>query len=141
MWCWYDILLVLVSGSRLIILTGIASCGGTGLFSRELSPYVKSIIGVDISPKAVEQYNSLAAEHELSGKLRAITAELKAGTHLDAPIQQFDVVLVSGFLDSVHRRSTAAPWVSARWRITTSPHRRTRRKSSRPLSDPEVRSS
>ena len=70
---------------------------------------MKSIIGVDISPKAVEQYNSLAAEHELSGKLRAITAELKAGTHLDAPIQQFDVVLVSGFLDPVHRRSTAAP--------------------------------
>lgn len=71
------------------------ACIGAGLFSRELSPYVKSIIAVDISPKAVEQYNSLAAEHGLSHKLRAVTAELKEGTMLDAPIQQFDIVLVS----------------------------------------------
>lgn len=66
-----------------------------GLFSRELSAHVKSIVGVDISTKVVEEYNSQAFMKGLSDKLKAVSVELKVDDQLDGTTQQFDIVLVS----------------------------------------------
>lgn len=66
-----------------------------GLFSRELSAHIKSIVGIDISSKAVEEYNKQAAKNGLSDKLRAVAVELKADGQLEGTTQQFDIVLVS----------------------------------------------
>ncbi|KAH9928964.1 S-adenosyl-L-methionine-dependent methyltransferase [Fomitopsis serialis] len=67
---------------------------GAGLFSRELSPHVKSILGVDtVSQKAVDQYNRQASTHGLSDKLNSLCVVLRGDGKLDGFTQQFDVVL------------------------------------------------
>ena len=56
---------------------------------------MKSIVGIDISQKATEEYNKQASKEGLSNKLRAVTVELKADGQLEGTAQQFDIVLVS----------------------------------------------
>ena len=67
----------------------------TGLISRELFPYAKTIIGVDNSAQAVDRYNKGAKALGIShGAMHAIACELE-----DDPAelrgQQFDVITVS----------------------------------------------
>ncbi|KAI0792970.1 S-adenosyl-L-methionine-dependent methyltransferase [Irpex lacteus] len=50
---------------------------GTGLISRELCPYVKSIVGVDISHNAVDVYNTRARQQGLEPEeMRAVCVNL-----------------------------------------------------------------
>ena len=67
----------------------------TGLFSRELAPYTKSIVGIDISPKSVEYYNQRANEQGISpDEMKAVCIELK-GEEGELDGAKFDVVTVS----------------------------------------------
>ncbi|EKM56093.1 uncharacterized protein PHACADRAFT_122275 [Phanerochaete carnosa HHB-10118-sp] len=51
---------------------------GTGALSRELSPYVKSILGVDISQGMVDQYNTRVSNQGISPEeMRAVCVEIK----------------------------------------------------------------
>ncbi|KAI0355113.1 S-adenosyl-L-methionine-dependent methyltransferase [Trametes cingulata] len=50
---------------------------GTGMVSEALFPYVKRIVGVDISEKSVEVYNKKAAEKGASERMKAVCVELK----------------------------------------------------------------
>lgn len=48
-----------------------------GLLSRELIPYAKSIAGVDISQRMVDEYNRRAANQGLSvDEMRAVRADI-----------------------------------------------------------------
>lgn len=66
----------------------------SGFADRELAPYTKSVLGVDISQGMVNQYNKLAESQGFSNKIKAVCGELKAEDgELDGA--KFDVVLVS----------------------------------------------
>ncbi|KAF9809245.1 hypothetical protein IEO21_07474 [Rhodonia placenta] len=66
---------------------------GTGLISRELCPYVKSIVGVDISPGMVEQFNLRASNQGLAPEeMQAVCVELKGSTN-ELNGQKFDVIV------------------------------------------------
>ena len=65
----------------------------TGLVSKQIAPYAKSIIGVDVSQEMVDLYNE-TGEKEGFGAMKAVCAELKGGDgELDG--QRFDVIVVS----------------------------------------------
>jgi len=66
---------------------------GTGLVSRELCPYVHSIVGVDVSGASVDQYN-LRAQNQglLPEEMKAVCAELK-GVDGELDNTKFDVVV------------------------------------------------
>ncbi|KZT11148.1 S-adenosyl-L-methionine-dependent methyltransferase [Laetiporus sulphureus 93-53] len=68
---------------------------GTGLVSRELCPYVKSIVGVDISDGMVDQFNLRVSQQGLTPEeMKAVCVELKGEEHeLDG--QKFDVIVCS----------------------------------------------
>ncbi|VDC00619.1 unnamed protein product [Peniophora sp. CBMAI 1063] len=67
---------------------------GIGLLSRELAPYVKSIVGVDISEASVEVYNRLAAESDDADKMKAVVLDLQ-GAPGELEDKKFDVVTSS----------------------------------------------
>lgn len=62
---------------------------GTGLMSRRLAPSVKSIVGIDISPVTIDQYNLRAGDANIKG----VCVELK-GESGDLNDQKFDVITV-----------------------------------------------
>ncbi|CCM04533.1 uncharacterized protein FIBRA_06714 [Fibroporia radiculosa] len=66
---------------------------GTGLTSRELCPYVKSVVGVDISSGMVEQFNLKASNQGLAPEeMKALCIELK-GSDDELDGQKFDVIV------------------------------------------------
>ena len=66
-----------------------------GMLSQALCPYVKSIVGVDISPASVEQYNIQAANQGLTPEeMKAVCIELK-GEPGELGDARFDLVIVS----------------------------------------------
>ncbi|KAI0657185.1 S-adenosyl-L-methionine-dependent methyltransferase [Cubamyces menziesii] len=66
---------------------------GTGMLSQALCPYVKSIVGVDISPASVEQYNIQAANQGLTPEeMKAVCIELK-GEPGELGDARFDLVI------------------------------------------------
>ncbi|KAF8652222.1 hypothetical protein AX16_004500 [Volvariella volvacea WC 439] len=66
---------------------------GTGLVSKELVPYVKSIFGVDISQGVVDQFNQRVQKEGISSeKMKGIRAELK-GTEGELDNIKFDVIV------------------------------------------------
>ncbi|KAI0373156.1 S-adenosyl-L-methionine-dependent methyltransferase [Pilatotrama ljubarskyi] len=66
---------------------------GTGLLSQALCPHVKSIVGVDISPASVQQYNDQASNQGLSPEeMRAVCVELK-GESGELDDAKFDLVV------------------------------------------------
>ncbi|OCH94864.1 S-adenosyl-L-methionine-dependent methyltransferase [Obba rivulosa] len=68
---------------------------GTGMVSRELIPYAKSIVGVDISGGAVEVYNTRASELGLAPEeMNAVCAELK-GNEDELDGAKFNVIVCS----------------------------------------------
>jgi len=68
---------------------------GTGLLSRALCPYVKSIVGVDISSGMVDYFNLRASNQGLtSDEMRAMCVELK-GIEQELNGQKFDVIVCS----------------------------------------------
>lgn len=70
------------------------SIDDAGLVSQALRPYVKHILGVDISQGSVDVYNKYAADNGLASEMHAVCAELKgAPGELDGA--QFDVIIVS----------------------------------------------
>ncbi|EDR10828.1 uncharacterized protein LACBIDRAFT_315686 [Laccaria bicolor S238N-H82] len=67
---------------------------GPGLISRELAPYAKSIVGVDISPGMVDQYNTRVANQGIPREeMRAVCADLQ-GTADELDGEKFDLVVV-----------------------------------------------
>lgn len=78
---------------KLIVLRRIP-----GLISRELCPYVKSILGVDISQGMVDQYNLRVSNQGIPPEeMRAIRYELK-GEDTELEGKKFDVIVVSIFV-------------------------------------------
>ncbi|OCH94873.1 S-adenosyl-L-methionine-dependent methyltransferase [Obba rivulosa] len=68
---------------------------GTGMVSRELVPYVKSIVGVDISGGSVESYNKRTSELGFAPeKMKAVCAELKGEEH-ELGGAKFDLIVCS----------------------------------------------
>ncbi|EMD33320.1 hypothetical protein CERSUDRAFT_56822, partial [Gelatoporia subvermispora B] len=66
-----------------------------GMVSRELSPYVRSIVGVDISGGSVESYNKRATELGIAPEqMRAVCAELK-GEPQELEGAKFDLIVCS----------------------------------------------
>ncbi|CAG8580175.1 3463_t:CDS:2 [Funneliformis caledonium] len=68
---------------------------GTGLISQALSPYVKSIIGVDSSQNMVDEYNKKIWQQGIdASEMKAICLDLKEseGDQLDG--RKFDLVVV-----------------------------------------------
>ncbi|KZV74553.1 S-adenosyl-L-methionine-dependent methyltransferase [Peniophora sp. CONT] len=67
---------------------------GIGMLSRELAPYSKAILGVDISPVSVAIYNHKAEGLGAAHKMRAVSLDLQK-TEGELPGQTFDVVVCS----------------------------------------------
>jgi len=66
---------------------------GTGLISRELAPYARSILGVDISQGMVDQYNLRVFNQGIPPEeMRAVCAELE-GKDGELRGQNFDVIV------------------------------------------------
>ncbi|KAI0344984.1 S-adenosyl-L-methionine-dependent methyltransferase [Trametopsis cervina] len=66
---------------------------GPGLISRELYPFVKSLVGVDISQGVVDVYNRRVAEHGIPPeKMKAVRATLK-GEEGELDGAKFDVIV------------------------------------------------
>ena len=65
------------------------------MISRELAPYAKSIVGVDISQIMVDHYNQKVSDQGiLPEEMKAVCTELKGGEEeLDG--LKFDVITVS----------------------------------------------
>lgn len=71
---------------------------GPGLTSRELCPYVKSVVGVDISQGMVDRYNLRVANQGIPPEeMKAVKVELKGdGTELDGA--KFDIIIcIAGY--------------------------------------------
>ncbi|KAI0355127.1 S-adenosyl-L-methionine-dependent methyltransferase [Trametes cingulata] len=68
---------------------------GIGMISEALHPYVKRIVGVDISKGSVDVYNRKAAEKGLSAQMHAIAGSLK-GEPEELDGAKFDVVVCCG---------------------------------------------
>ena len=102
-----------------------------GLFSRELAPYVKSIVGVDVSKPSVEIYNHLAEESGDKDKMSAVALDLE-GTpgELGDKDKQFDVVTVRCF--HCQQNGILITFSSLQWCTITSSTRRHTPRSSRP---------
>ena len=79
---------------------------GEGLVSEQLIPYVKKIVGVDISQVSVDRYNALATEKLglAPDTMKAVTVELKGeageldGTKFDLVVVRISPLLSSLFL-------------------------------------------
>lgn len=72
-----------------------------GLLSQQLSPYCKSVVGVDISQAMVDLYNESARNQGLSGdELRAVCFDVLDNKFSSDCLngQKFDVVVVSNVL-------------------------------------------
>jgi len=66
---------------------------GTGLVSRQLYPFVKSIVGIDISQGMVDQYNKWANEQNIHpNQMKALRTELQ-GKEEELDGCKFDVVV------------------------------------------------
>ena len=66
-----------------------------GLISRELAPYTKSIVGVDITQALVDSYNQRVANQGITpDEMRAVCTELK-GKEGELNGLKFDVIVVS----------------------------------------------
>ncbi|KAF9059696.1 S-adenosyl-L-methionine-dependent methyltransferase [Rhodocollybia butyracea] len=67
---------------------------GTGLTTRSYAPYVKSVLGVDISQKMLDQFTKQAEEKGLADKMTCVCTELKgAKGELDG--LKFDIITCS----------------------------------------------
>jgi SAM-dependent methyltransferase len=81
---------------HLMILTALTYFH-EGLNSREILPYARSVVGVDISDRMVERYNGRAGNQGLSSdEMRAVCTELK-GVDGELDGMKFDVILVIDF--------------------------------------------
>ena len=65
-----------------------------GMLSRELAPYAKTIVGVDVSPASVAIYNHKASGLGAADKMRAVALDLQK-TSGELKEQTFDIVVVS----------------------------------------------
>lgn len=67
----------------------------SGMVSRELCSYVKSVVGVDISQGMVDQFNRRVEEQGIPPEeMKAVKAELK-GEETELEGAKFDVIIVS----------------------------------------------
>lgn len=64
------------------------------MLSRELSPHVGSVTGVDVSKGSVGAYNRKAAEAGVAEKMSAVALDLQ-GTPGELDDKKFDVAVVS----------------------------------------------
>jgi len=68
---------------------------GPGLVSRELCPYVQSIVGVDISQGMVDQFNLRASNQGLApDEMKAVCVDLRREDH-ELHGRKFDVIVCS----------------------------------------------
>ncbi|KAG6898456.1 hypothetical protein C0993_006790 [Termitomyces sp. T159_Od127] len=77
------------------ITTVLEFACGTGLVSRELAPYTKRIVGVDISQGMVDQFNTRVRNQGIPPEeMQAFRAELR-GEAGELGDEKFDVLIVS----------------------------------------------
>ena len=88
--------------------------------SKEIIPYVKSILGVDVSQGMVDLYNETGEMEGFSG-MKAVCADLK-GEYGELDGQKFDVIIVSVALSGrgVIQPSLTTVVGSVTWHITIS---------------------
>ncbi|KAF9045631.1 S-adenosyl-L-methionine-dependent methyltransferase [Rhodocollybia butyracea] len=67
---------------------------GTGLTTRSYAPYVKSVLGVDISQKMLDQFMKQAEEKGLADKMTCVCTELK-GAEGELDGLKFDIITCS----------------------------------------------
>lgn len=68
---------------------------GTGQISRELAPYARRIVGVDISQGMIDQFNKRLYEQGVPPEeMSAVRAQLR-GVEGELEGERFDVVVVS----------------------------------------------
>ena len=80
--------------------------GELGHLSRELAPYAKSIVGVDISQGMVDQYNKRVSDQGIPPEeMKAVRAHLK-GIEGELDNAKFDVVIVCVFTTALFLRLT-----------------------------------
>ncbi|KAG6883429.1 hypothetical protein C0993_006246 [Termitomyces sp. T159_Od127] len=80
------------------ITTVLEYACGTGLVSRELAPYTKRIVGVDISQGMVDQFNTRVRNQGiLPEEMQAFRAELR-GEAGELGDEKFDVIIPGGVL-------------------------------------------
>ena len=71
--------------------------GRVGLISQVLAPYCKKIVGVDISPRTVEYYNTRVHNQGISPEeMKAVCVDLR-GEEGELEGVKFDLVVVSSF--------------------------------------------
>jgi len=81
-----------------------------GLISRELAPYAKTIVGVDITQALVDNYNQRVANQGISpDEMRAVCTELK-GKEGELDGLKFDVIVVSLLIIRDFFMSTVCPF-------------------------------
>ncbi|KAG6831248.1 hypothetical protein H0H87_005814, partial [Tephrocybe sp. NHM501043] len=77
------------------ITTVLEYACGTGLVSRQLAPYAKRIVGVDISQGMVDQFNLRVGNQGIAPEeMQAVCVELK-GEDGELGDEKFDVIVVS----------------------------------------------
>jgi len=74
--------------------SGLCAHISIGLISRELAPYAKTIVGVDITPALVDIYNERVSNQGITpDEMRAVCVELK-GEEGELESLKFDVIVV-----------------------------------------------
>ncbi len=69
------------------------------MVSRELAPYTKQIVGVDISQGLVDEFNLRVNNQGLTpDEMKAVCVHLK-GVEGELDNQKFDVIIVSDLID------------------------------------------
>ncbi len=70
-----------------------------GLISQALSPYVKSVIGIDSAQAMVDEFNKKVWQQGINeNEMKAICLELKESEGDQLNGRKFDLVMVSTFL-------------------------------------------
>ena len=75
--------------------------GSIGLVSQKLIPYAKSIVGIDISQRMVDEYNRRVVNQGISmEEMHALRANIlgSGSDQLESMLGSFDVIIVSIFL-------------------------------------------
>lgn len=80
---------------RFFLVHRLINTSISGLISRELAPYAKTIVGVDITQALVDNYNHRVENQGIApDEMRAVCAELK-GEEGELDGLKFDVIVVS----------------------------------------------
>lgn len=89
------------------------------MISRELSPYVDQVVGIDVSQGMVDQFNARVSYQGIpSEEMQAVCCDLK-GEKSELSGKKFDVIVVSFCIDSSESFLYANWACSAVWHTIT----------------------